>query len=213
MRVVRVVTGVARGARLELDLANEKAYWLGHYEPEVQDYLRKHLAPGDVVYDIGAHHGFLSVCAARLGARVYAFEPVADNARRIRRQAELNGLSIEVVEAAVWDSSAGIELVRSDSSSEWHAEEGGGFPSLTLDEFAAEAPPPTLIKIDVEGAEGRVLRGAVALLERQAPTVLCEIHGDATRSEVFALLAAYEIETVGAPERIGASPRGRTIDT
>ncbi|HEY4348635.1 MAG TPA: FkbM family methyltransferase, partial [Gaiellaceae bacterium] len=190
-RVVRVLSGVARGARLELDLGLEKAYWIGHYEAESQAFLQAHLKPGDVVYDVGAHHGFFSVCAARLGATVVAFEPAAENVERIRRQARLNVARIEVVEAAVWDSDSGVALHSGGSSSEWTATEGGLVRSVTIDEFAATSRPPDFVKIDAEGAESRVLRGATRVLERFRPTVLCECHGDPARDEVVGLLTGY----------------------
>jgi FkbM family methyltransferase len=189
---------------MELDLANERRYWLGSYEPETQDFLRTHVAPGDVVYDVGAHVGFFSVCAARLGARVYAFEAAGPNADRARRQAELNALPIEVIEAAVWDSDRGVNLVEGDSSSEWHVVGGGRIDSVTLDEFAASHEPPALVKIDVEGAEGRVLRGAEGLLRQYRPTILCELHGEPARSEALSCLSAYEITEIGSPQRIAA---------
>jgi FkbM family methyltransferase len=209
LRTVRVLSGLARGARLELDLAFEKAYWLGHHEPETQDYLRKHVSRGDVVYDVGAHIGFFSVCAARLGAVVYAFEPDPANAQRVRRQAELNGLRIHVVQAAVWDSCTGVTLFGGDSSSEWRAREQGSVPSVTLDAFAVEHESPVLVKIDAEGAEGRVLRGAAELLRTRRPAILCECHGEESRNEVAGLLDGYDIQLLEGPWRIGATKQLR----
>lgn len=202
--VVRVLTGPARGARLELDLAHEKSYWLGSYEPEIQALLQETVRPGDVVFDVGANVGFFSVLAARLGAKVYAFEPVPQNASRIARNAARNGLDIEVVPAAVWDSADGVALVPGESLSEWHAEGGGGILSITLDDFIRTHDAPDVLKIDVEGAEGRVLRGAAALLELRPRLVVCETHGEAALAEVRALLAGWQIETVGVASRLAA---------
>ena len=210
--MIQVRGGVARGTRLALDLRREKAYWLGHYEPEAQSFLESHVGAGDVVYDLGAHVGFFSICAGRLGAKVYAFEPLARNAARIRRQADMNGLPIEVVEAAVWDSDGGVHLEDGDSDSEWRAAEGGAVASIRLDDFASHHDPPTFVKIDVEGAEGRVLRGAEAMIRRYRPTILCEVHGDELRGEVLGLLEGYEFENVGSEWRIGATPRRHTIE-
>ena len=101
LRVVRVRSGVALGSRLELDLAGEKAYWLGHYEPEVQALLARRVRPADLVYDVGGHHEIFSICAARLGASVVVFEPSPANAARLRRNIELNGLPIGLVRLGV----------------------------------------------------------------------------------------------------------------
>ncbi len=127
IRVVRVLSGVARGKRLALDLSKEKAYWLGHYERPLQEFLRENVHPGDVVYDVGAHVGFLSVCAASRGARVVAVEPDPANAARLRRNAGLNGLDIAVVEAAAWHESGRVELVPGASAKEFHVVTGEGW--------------------------------------------------------------------------------------
>jgi FkbM family methyltransferase len=209
LRVVNVRSGIAKGAQIELVLSREKAYWLGHYEWKTQELLKANVAPGDVVYDVGAHIGFFSICAAKLGARVYAFEPVSANAARIRRQAELNSFPIEVVEAAVWESDAGVMLSEGESSSEWHVSAGGASKSLTLDAFVRTHEPPTLIKIDVEGAEVRVLRGATSLLRSHPPKILCEIHGDKQRRETLVSLAGFDVAEVDK-SRIFAVP-ARTI--
>jgi FkbM family methyltransferase len=204
-RVVRVRSGVARGALLELDLRREKAYWLGHYEPAVQDVLARHAGPGAVVYDIGAHVGFFSVAAARRGAAVFAFEASPENAARVRRNAELNPSTLAVVEAAVWDDDAGVDLVSGETSSEWSVRGGGATPSVTIDGFASSHPPPSFVKLDAEGAELRILRGAAETVRAYRPVIVCEVHGEGSGLE--ALLPGYRIERLG-PSRVLATPQG-----
>jgi len=205
-RVVRVLSGAARGSRLELDLRTEKAYWLGYYERSVQRILRENVKAGDVVYDIGAHVGFFSVCAARLGASVYAVEPVAASALRLRRNAALNPPGIQVIEAAAWHETGSVELVPGDWAQQFRTVTGEGVPGLALDELAERERPPTLIKLDVEGAEAHVLRGARRILELDRPIVVCELHGEQERREVLELLAGYRIDQLEGPLRIVARP-------
>ena len=213
-RVVRIRTGPARGARLELDLRSEKAYWLGHYEPEVQALLCSELRPGDCFFDVGANIGFFTVLAGRLGARVVAIEPDPVNARRVERNAALNDVNAQVVAAAAWDAEGSVDLVRGGSGSEWSAKPGKGVPSVTLDGVAAENGLPDIVKLDVEGAEGRVLRGAESVLASRPRLVICEVHGNANEDEVRALLGGWRVETVGGPSRLAARPpAGDTLRT
>ncbi len=206
---VRVRAGVARGARLRLDLSREKAYWLGIYEPELQSFLANYVRPGQVVYDVGAHHGFISVCAAKLGATVFAFEPVPENAALCRENARLNpGLSITVVEAAVSANSEPVRLLAGPAGdSNYVIAPGGTVPSVTLDEFATANPQPALVKIDVEGSEADVLRGANRLLREQRPLIVCDLHGEDLRSIVSGLLGDYDVEPLESQWRLIARPR------
>jgi len=74
---VTVAAGVLRGLRMKLDLQTEKDYWLGTYEPGLQEAARQLIQPGMVVYDVGANIGYISLIAARLAGEnghVYSFE-------------------------------------------------------------------------------------------------------------------------------------------
>jgi len=190
---------------MELDLTREKAYWLGSFEPEVQSFLRGHVKPGDVVYDVGAHLGFFSLCAARLGARVFAFEISPANLPRLRRNVQLNELSITVVGAAVWSTDGGVGLAEGATDSEWAVTGPGTHPSVTLDAFAREHGAPQLVKIDVEGAEGHVLRGAADVLASR-PVIVCEMHGADERDQVRAALGSFSVAQLGHEWRLAALP-------
>lgn len=181
--------GKAAGLRLDTGGAAVD-FLLGTYEEPVQEAISTNLAAGSVFYDIGANIGFFSLLAARLvGAegRVYAFEPVPQNAATIVRNASING--IDVIE--VFAEAVGAQTGRTDLLLARHA--GGASLALagappdmvgrievemtTLDDAVAHRRirPPSLVKIDVEGAELEVLSGMSSILERHRPRILCEI--------------------------------------
>jgi FkbM family methyltransferase len=189
------------------------SYWLGSYEIGVQLALQRLLRRGDVFYDVGANAGFFTVLAARLvGPRglVFAFEPLPENVESVREQVELNRLSwCEVVPFAVGAHSGQSALSYVPGRSALAHLGPRGFESeleipvrtVTLDEFTARNPFPSLVKIDVEGAEAEVLEGAVAAMERGAHLVL-ELHGPEIAAEVVKMLgrAGYVFESLnGSP--------------
>ncbi|MBK7046155.1 MAG: FkbM family methyltransferase [bacterium] len=211
--------GPGRGLRFDVGGGNPD-FAAGTYEPPVQQALADCLKPGDVVLDVGANVGFIAVIAAKLvgpAGRVVAFEPVPENARLVRRNARLNGLSrLEVVETAVGDRCGSAQLVLARLS-------GGSalagtdlppdacgeieVPLTTLDAWHAREPAtrPALVKIDVEGAELAVLRGAVGLLAAARPMLLLEVDdADAALAEAKAAACGAFCEDHGY--RVGRLP-------
>lgn len=186
---VRLSTGV----RLRVDLADrvERLMAFRAYERVDLTRVRALLKPGDVVFDVGAHVGYYTLHAARLvggtGA-VHAFEPVPRNAARLRANVALNAFTnVEVVEAAVSavGGRARFGTVPLPGESGWGSmlvagDEGSAdidVPAVSLDEYAAARAIDrvALIKIDVQGSEMDVLRGARTVLTTAGPDVLCEL--------------------------------------
>ena len=189
-RDVTIHHGAAAGVRFNSGGANPGDA-LGTTEPLVQAALQEHLGPGDVFYDIGAAVGFFTVLGARLvgpGGRVCAFEPLPANAAALRHNVALNGFDqVAVIEAAV-GRSAGTAVLELSAEPTWArlaspasagAERSTTVRVVSVDELLAsgELPPPTLVKIDVEGAELEVIGGMTAALRRHRPVMLCEMHG------------------------------------
>ena len=63
---VVIAAGVAKGMKMILDLHAEKDYWLGNYEPDLQKAARNLIHSGNVIYDVGANIGYISLISAKL---------------------------------------------------------------------------------------------------------------------------------------------------
>lgn len=148
---------------------------------------------GGVFYDIGANAGLMSIEAAvALGdsITVHAFEPLPTLARAIRVSAALNGRrNIQVHEIALGDRRGEATLYVPSHSihTSMVPREQRSTPlrchADTIDNLVAgsQLPPPSVIKIDVEGAELRVFQGARETIKRYAPVIYFECDDNARR--------------------------------
>jgi FkbM family methyltransferase len=183
-RQVTVCGGQLLGATLHVDLAREKYYWLGTHEERVQETLARLVRPGFVVYDIGAHIGFFSLLCSRLAGssgRVFAFEPRAENIARLEKNVEANAAgNVEVVPAAASDRSGEASFAMHDSTLEGYLVPDGDASATRVRTESVDAlvaggmAPPD--KIDVEGAEAAVVRGAARTIDAHRPLLLIEVH-------------------------------------
>lgn len=187
---VTIPLGVAKGLRFNNGRSNPE-YALGSNEPPVQEAIEQQLRAGDVFYDIGTNVGFFMAIAARkVGGEghVYAFEPLPANAKTIRHNIELNEFkNITLLEKAVAEETGTGDLLVADYS-------GGSAlstanlppPDMTgtlsvdivaIDDLieAGSILPPSLIKVDVEGAELGVFKGMTKTLARHRPKIIYEI--------------------------------------
>ena len=169
------------------------------YETETTQFLGAILRPGDTFIDIGAHVGYFAMVAATfVGAMgsVYAFEPNAENYARLVEHIELNrAWQVQPLHLAVGDHEHVATFFINADNDGGHAlwdvalhpqceqtRHGGEQRRVfvtSLDRFLAERPIGSLraIKIDAEGSEVAVLRGAARALERhQVPFVIAEVN-------------------------------------
>lgn len=191
---IEIAAGYLRGWRMALDLQSEKDYWLGTYEPELQEAIRRLVLPAWTVYDVGANVGYVTLFLARAveeGGRVFAFEALPANQARWKRNVALNGLTgrVQLVPAAVTNVSGTTRFLLGPSDDTGKALGSAGrtlaydqavdVPSVSLDDFvyAQGNPPPDLVKMDIEGGEVLALPGMQRLLREARPLVLLELHG------------------------------------
>jgi FkbM family methyltransferase len=186
-----VDAGPAKGLQYPITLPADKGIWTGTYELAFSEAIAKSVCPGDVTFDIGAWRGFFSGVMALAGAsKVIAFEPLPDNISQLKKVIQLNpNLNISLIEAAVSDKSGTLEfLVMPETSmgklvdSSFQSGIDGGkkltINAVKLDDLIADntISVPAVMKIDVEGAELMVLKGAEKLLSDAKPTLFIEIH-------------------------------------
>jgi FkbM family methyltransferase len=196
------------GAGLHFRGGDTIGYLLGLSEPALQAALSAHLRSGDVLYDVGAHAGFVSVIGCRIVGplgHVHCFEPVPSNVATLRSNLEANGFrNATVHELALSDEDGEIRMDRGDRGITAHAASNGDFVATGARCDSLDLSPPTMIKIDVEGAESRVLQGMRQMLSEAQPVILVEVHAgqDAPVRDIFAELG-YDVmaldDTGGMP--------------
>ena len=166
-------------------------------EPWTVEWLEDAVAAGEVLYDIGANVGVFSLIAARqCGATVVAFEPGYATFARLCENIQLNGCEAAIVPVPLpLAERTGLVKLRyrhleagqsrhSISRGNWHRGDTAAghyvqpICAVTLDMMVASfhLPAPHHMKIDVDGAELRVLQGAAVTLQSATlRTVLIEV--------------------------------------
>jgi len=163
-----------------------------------------------VLFDIGAHFGVFSLAAAHLGGRAIAVDPSRTGTRMIETLATLNRLKgkIQVVQVAVTDTSKTMGMLSSGVFSDGYLKVARNRPkaeltqcqAITVDQMSDQFGPPTHIKVDVEGHEAAVLRGAKNTLGNFSPLLFLELHNEMVISDggdptsVLEELAGYGYE-------------------
>jgi FkbM family methyltransferase len=243
-----VITEIAPGLRLFLDLSDVT---IGlniarrRYEEGEMRFVRSFVHPGEYVLDIGANVGFFTVWMASLvGPRghVFAYEPLEQNALLLERSLAENGFEDRVTlrrDAVAFVSGESgmvflpLEEGSQNSGGAYLVDSEGEIPPghrvmrsrvVSLD-GEAFLRPIRFIKIDVEGAEPLVFRGARRLLEEDRPVILCEINpqqiakvGGTTPRELIREMASLGFECrllgeegPGEPVEDAADDRVRSV--
>lgn len=153
----------------------------------IKDLLTS-LEDGDVFYDVGANVGtYTCFAASKLESEsVVSFEPEPQNARRLRENLELNNLGASILRVALSNQEGTIDLALSGE------EAGEGEHSIATDSTSNtievkttkgdsvadtfEVPKPSVVKIDVEGAEMSVIEGLQNTLQENCRLIYVEAH-------------------------------------
>lgn len=187
---MKVQSGPGKDLILDVNPRWEHPFLEGEYEAEVQNWIKRICRPGVTFFDVGANFGYYSMLATRYGANAIAFEPDLANVQTLQLHMKLNGFGdrIKLERVAVFSHTGQLFLspaggehphgnahVRSADSTQV------GMMSVsctTLDDFVVSNPAPGIVKIDVEGAESEVLKGALQIFQSVRPFLICEIHDE-----------------------------------
>jgi FkbM family methyltransferase len=192
------VTTNFRGIQLTFpakDVILAPALMGGFYEKIELDIFEQLAAMSETIVDIGANIGLYCCIAADRApdiGKVVAFEPVPENLGYLRRNLQANGLDARVVveEQAVGQMSGKIEIYLLEGSTARHSASAKNVrnsttsimvPAVSIDDYVQRQladRPIDLLKVDVEGYDSAVLRGATRTLHEDKPTLLIEFVPD-----------------------------------
>ena len=200
----------------------------GYHELGAERFLFGYLRHGDVVLDVGAHIGMITAVAAKVvgpAGRVYAFEVDETNFGELEqtiRRNHLNNVQAENIAlsdkpgivdfekpAGAWGSfevskdNHGSSLLSNIFGS--GATETYSRPATTIDEYLSSNSTTRvdLIKVDVDGPELAILRGAASSLDRFRPALIVEagmfnLRQGVSFEELFEFLTGYGYRVFGA---------------
>lgn len=195
---VRDTVRTNSGARLAVEPSTLDTYTAiaasgGRWEYHVLDACARLLRDGGTFYDIGANVGIMTTDIAKRfgnGVGVYSFEPQPKLARAVAVSARLNGFDqVHVYSVMLGETPGTGELfvpshsIHASAVSREAGAKAVPCPVTTVDRLVETGvmPPPTLIKIDVEGAELMVFKGAVQTLQAHRPVIVFESDNNARR--------------------------------
>ncbi len=232
-----VIKEIAPGVRLFIDLSDHVIglnIVRGQYEQDEIRFVRRVLEEGDSAIDVGGHIGFFTMQMAAMvgpGGRVYAFEPFDANADLLERSIAENGFGDRILfQRAAAGAASGtatltfpVETLNSggayllrNGSAPLAGNRKKEVPVVALDALEMRRPI-RFIKMDVEGAEPQVVRGATRLIKEDRPVILSELHptqlerasgvtADAFLAEMHAL--GYRAHPLRGDQRSGPAEAG-----
>lgn len=178
------------------------------WDPELLDICRLLVHEGDVVWDVGANVGLFSISAAAKAGpegQVFAIEADIDAVSLLNATNRLHSVdhaNVTVVPVAISSANGFVKFSIAQRARAANAIQGYGstqmggvkevrvLPCFSLDTLLIHFPEPKVLKIDVEGAELEVLKGATRILSEIRPRIYCEVASN-TRDEVTAILKSH----------------------
>ncbi len=154
-------------------------YFLVHDIDKYERYYK--IRKGDVVFDAGANEGALSIIYAKkvgLRGQVFSFEPDTININVLHQNLELNEdvENVKLIKSGLWDKAAVLDFFEAGNvgSSMFYEDENSkkvSIQTISIDDFVASENISKLdfVKMDIEGAEIKALKGAVKTIKQLKP--------------------------------------------
>ena len=156
--------------RSNIDFRYDAAFYFGRHEPHLFPHYRRLLKPGMRCFDIGMYRGWDALNLSYLtGGKTISFDGNPDCLEMTKQFIEPSGLDITLVNAYLTSRADG---------------------SLSMDRASAKYGRPDFIKMDVEGAEADILRGATETLTDRV-LLIVETHGEVVESECVGILRQF----------------------
>jgi|GEM_PF-4262700 FkbM family methyltransferase len=178
-------------ANMGRDYSSQMLKMFGELEPVTKAFLLRHLGPHGVFLDVGANVGYFSLLLARSQpqARVFAFEPNPAIACHLAESIEHNALKdrLTLHSLAASDAAGTLSfIVDAENSGHSRLSGDGRAGAFDVEMIRLDDWLPTrlgdrslhVVKIDVEGAELRVLRGMEKLITKHRPALVVEAYDE-----------------------------------
>lgn len=220
---VSIQSGPNRGKKWSIT-ASGQGIASGQYERERFDAFAALIQPGDVLWDVGANHGYASLVAAdrvsTTSGEVHAFEPSEYNRWYLRQHLSWNGAHHVQVQSVAVSDYVGTSLFGGSGSSAGFAL-GKGAEQVqvsTLSQMVHDGMrAPTFIKVDIEGAETSLLKGAADFMSRAAasdslPLILMSVHSPTHYRDCRELMLSFGYEVIASHRLDDSTNQGATWD-
>ncbi|MHA1762930.1 MAG: FkbM family methyltransferase [Promethearchaeota archaeon] len=170
------------------------SYLLNLSEPKWLEMGKIISSKDDVCIDIGANIGIYSLLFSRHAKFVYSFEPYPRNLDFFRKMMAINHVkNVKIYPYGISNKIGKLYFRKGNSIATGRLTKEGDFQvnTITLDYFIELTKiEPSIIKIDVEGLEFSVLKGAEDFLKRKKPMILIETHGPMITKKILKYLKA-----------------------
>jgi FkbM family methyltransferase len=209
-KVVKIKRGPLKG--FFWVCSTQHQFWmpLGMYEKETSAWLKSQLREGMTFIDIGANAGYFTLLGSSCVSKVIAFEPIPQNISQIQKHLLANNINNVVLEnMAISDTTGQVSFVIEENNANSHLSEiyiqhadtkplqTININSVRLDDYVkCNLLTPNVIKIDVEGAEIKVLNGARETFIKYKPVCIISTHSKQLCDECISFFAdnGYEVD-------------------